>query len=652
MENTICRSLLVVAMFLVWAMTSGCDPNLAFVSGPVAPCNLQTSDTPTEVTQGAGSTANSQTSQATPKNPNKGIVKLVRNESGWQLLRDSKPYYINGAGGRGSLEMLAQLGGNSSRTWGIDDTEELLDRLDEAEKNGISVALGIWLEHERHGKMKYTQYDKVVEQIELTLKHVRDLKHHPAILVWGIGNEMEGEGDNPAIWSHIEHLSRLVKAEDPNHPVMTVIAEMGGKKIEAIHKLCPSVDIIGINSYSDSKTIPERYKNLGGTKPYIVTEFGPIGTWEVDKNDIDAIDEPTSTAKAKMYWENVNAFTKDKSHCLGSYAFLWGDKQEGTATWFGMLLPDGKRTGAADVMSEFWTGKKPSNFCPQIDSMTLQGSPHRKKDETVTVKLTASDPENDELNVRWVMTGEADSYATGGDKQVEPKELEGVFTSQDLNGATLKLPSEDGIYRIYAYVDDGHGAATANVSIRVIGDLTPLGEEVPKAELPLVILDEAGKQVTKEGVPYYVPSGFMGSTDALKVVQDCADDPKFGEHCTKVTYSKPDDWGGVVWQHPESDWGEKAGGFDLTGAKSLSFWAKGKNGGEEVKFGLGVIGRDKTYFDTAKKEVPTTLTDQWEEYSIDIAGKDLRRIKSGLFFSLAGQGEEGVEFYLDRVSYQ
>ena len=71
-----------------------------------------------------------------------------------------------------------------------------------------------------------------------------------------------------------------------------------------------------------------------------------------------------------------------------------------------------------------------------------------------------------------------------------------------------------------------------------------------------------------------------------------------------------------------------------------------------MKFGLGVIGRDKTYFDTAKKEVPTTLTDQWEEYSIDIAGKDLRRIKSGLFFSLAGQGEEGVEFYLDRVSYQ
>ena len=638
---------MIVALAFSCAMLLDCDRNLAFAQAPVA-SNNQAIGQATEVVKVGGLAGDN---QAVPAKPGKGIVKLVRNETGWQLLRDSEPYYINGAGGEGSLEMLSKFGGNSIRTWGVDDTQETLKRLDDAEKNGISVALGIWLEHERHGKMRYTEYDKVVEQIDLTIKHVRNLKHHPAILVWGIGNEMEGEGGNPAIWSHIEHLAQRVKAEDPNHPVMTVIAEIGGKKIEAIHKLCPSVDIIGINSYGGSSSIPERYKQLGGTKPYIVTEFGPIGTWEVPKNAIDAIDEPTSGAKAEMYRANVNAFTKDKEHCLGSYAFLWSDKQEGTATWFGMLLPDGKRTAAVDVMSEFWTGKKPENLCPVINSLTLEGSQRRKKDETVKVALTASDPENDKLNVRWVVTGEADSYITGGDKQAEPKELEGLFTSQDLSGATLKLPAEGGIYRIYAYVDDGNGAATANVSIQVEGDLAPIAEEVPKAELPFIILDELGKQVTEQGVPFYVPSGFMGSTDALKVVEDCKDDPKFGAHCTKVTYSKTDDWGGVVWQHPENDWGEKPGGFDLTGAKSMSFWAKGKAGGEVVKFGFGVIGKDQPYFDTAKKEVPVTLTNQWKEYVIDLEGKDLRRIKTGLFFSLAGQGEP-VEFYLDRVSFR
>jgi len=169
--------------------------------------------------------------------------------------------------------------------------------------------------------------------------------------------------------------------------------------------------------------------------------------------------------------------------------------------------------------------------------------------------------------------------------------------------------------------------------------------------LPFVIIDEPGKQTTAEGVPFYVPSGFMGSTDALAVAEDCKDDPKFGAHCTKVTYSKTNDWGGVVWQDAENNWGEKPGGFDLTGAKSLSFWAKGNKGGEEVKFGFGVIGQDQPYFDTAKKEVPITLTKDWKEYVISTEGEDLRRIKTGFFFSLAGQGSP-VEFFLDQVTFR
>lgn len=624
-------------------ISAGCEQN-NFQPGP----EISRTTKAIEMPQVAGLSND----QATAKKPSKGIVKLVRNETGWQLLRDDKPYYVNGAGGEGNLEMLAKAGANSSRTWGVDDTKETLARLDEAEKNGLSVALGIWLEHERHG-MDYSNYDEVVKQIDLTLKHVRDLKHHPAILVWGVGNEMEGDGSNPAIWSHIEHLAQLVKAEDPYHPVMTVIAEMGGNKIEAIHKLCPSVDIIGINSYGGAKTLAERYQRLGGQKPYIVTEFGPTGTWEVSKNSIDSIAEPTSTEKALTYRRNVQSFAADKEFCLGSYAFLWGNKQEGTATWFGMLLPDGKRTAAVDQMTEFWTGKKPANLCPEITSIKYDGKPNRQKNETLEVKLVTKDPEGDPLNVRWVVTGEADSYVTGGDKQAAPKEFNSAILESNLAGAKIKLPAESGIYRVYAYVDDGAngGAATANVSVRVKGDPKPLAEPGGKAKLPLVILDEPGSAAAEAGLPFYVPSGFMGSTDAMTVEPDCKDDPKFGDHCTKVTYNQAGDWGGVVWQHPENDWGKLPGGFDLTGAKKLTFWAKGKNGGEEAKFGVGVIGKDQPYFDTTKVEVPVTLEKEWKQFSIDLADRDLQRIKSGFFFSLAGQGDP-VEFYLDKIVFE
>jgi hypothetical protein len=89
----------------------------------------------------------------------------------------------------------------------------------------------------------------------------------------------------------------------------------------------------------------------------------------------------------------------------------------------------------------------------------------------------------------------------------------------------------------------------------------------------------------------------------------------------------------------------------LTGAKKLTFWARGKSGDETAKFGFGVIGRDQPYFDTAKKEVEMKLTDQWKQYSINCEGEDLQRIKSGFFFSLAGQGEP-VEFLLDRIVFE
>ena len=45
-------------------------------------------------------------------------VEVHQDASGhWQLLRDGEPYFIKGAGGDQSLEMLAAAGGNTIRTW-------------------------------------------------------------------------------------------------------------------------------------------------------------------------------------------------------------------------------------------------------------------------------------------------------------------------------------------------------------------------------------------------------------------------------------------------------------------------------------------------------------------------------------------------------
>src|SRR5690606_8393492 len=131
---------------------------------------------------------------------------------------------------------------------------------------------------------------------------VEKYRNHPALLMWVLGNEMEDpEGKNGAVWTAINGLARMVKEIDPNHPTMTVVAEIGGDKVKNFHALCPDVDILGLNSYGGVASLGGRYKKLGGTKPYIVTEFGPPGIWEIKKNDISAYPEPTSTEKAAIY---------------------------------------------------------------------------------------------------------------------------------------------------------------------------------------------------------------------------------------------------------------------------------------------------------------------------------------------------------------
>ena len=47
-------------------------------------------------------------------------VKLLKAGNGWSLSRAGEPHRIQGAGGTASLELLAGLGANSTRTWGID----------------------------------------------------------------------------------------------------------------------------------------------------------------------------------------------------------------------------------------------------------------------------------------------------------------------------------------------------------------------------------------------------------------------------------------------------------------------------------------------------------------------------------------------------
>ena len=565
-------------------------------------------------------------------------VELKQTETGWQLSRGGDPYFIRGAGGDASMSDLVAAGANSIRTW---DADGIDDRLDEAHRLGLSVTVGIWLGHERHG-FDYQDAAQVRKQFERAREMVLRYKDHPAVLLWGVGNEMEGfeAGDDPAIWRAVNDIAAMIKELDPHHPTMTVTAEIGGARISSVHERCPDIDIHGINSYGGGPSLVERYRKGGGSKPIVLTEFGPPGAWEVPKNAWGVPPEPTSTEKAAFYRQTYEtSIAGAPGLALGAYAFTWGHKMEATATWFGMFLPDGSRLGAVDVMTELWSGRPPADLAPTVEPLTVAGEPEAAPGDELEVRAVVADPEGGALRAQWALRPESSEYVTGGDFRAMMPDIEGAVLDGGPEGAKIRLPQEPGPYRLFLYAyDEGGNAATANVPLRVKGER--------RTPLPLNVYRDGF-----EGMPW-VPSGWSGATDELTLDGQNQDGPYEGEASIKMRFTGEVGWVSVAWQHPANNWGDQDGGFDLTGATALDFRARGAYGGERIDFGVGLIGDDKPHPDSGKKMVKgTVLEREWQRYSVPLRGLEMSSIKTGFVVTLVARRGSAVTVYLDDIRF-
>ncbi|MEL7298194.1 MAG: glycoside hydrolase family 2 TIM barrel-domain containing protein [Pseudomonadota bacterium] len=561
-------------------------------------------------------------------------VSVEQTESGWQLRRDGEVYIVNGAGGDQSLQALKDAGGNSIRLWDFADAGPIMD---EAHRLGLTVTLGIWLGHERHG-FDYRDEAQLAVQLERVREAVITYRDHPALLIWGLGNEMEGfaDGDNPAIWQAVNDAAKLVKSLDPHHPTMTVTADIGGERVRFVHEVCDAIDIHGINSYGGAPSLPARLEQAGARKPYLVTEFGSNGAWEVPLTDWGAPIEPTSGEKAASYAAayRANEATSD-SDSLGSYAFTWGSKIEITDTWMGMFLRDGSRLAAVDTMQELWSGQPPDNRAPALSALDLGDSNRFQPGEVIIARTSASDPDDDTATVDWRLLPESGELVTGGDARPIPPPIEVSINASTAGTAKIELPDTPGNYRLYATAYDGRGnAATANAPLQVIGE--------PRTYFPLSVYHE-----DLAGMPW-VPSGWMGETDALTLADSSA--AYDGDRAMQIRFTGRA-WAGIAWQHPANDWGTQPGGFDLTGAKRLELWARGEYGGEQVTFGVGLLEDDVAYPDSGKRQTKSIeLSDQWQRYEVSLRGLDLSRIKTGFVVTLTGR-QTAVTIYLDKIRF-
>ncbi|MGB0135733.1 MAG: hypothetical protein ACPF83_00715 [Flavobacteriales bacterium] len=393
-------------------------------------------------------------------------VEVKWDQDHWQFYRGGEPYYVRGVGGHVYLDEAVALGANSIRTWGIDNAKNVLD---EAHSKGLTVMLGFWMGHERHG-YDYSDAWAVEDQFKAFQKIVRELKDHPALLCWGVGNEMDLFYTDFNVWDAVERIAAMIKEEDPNHPSCVVTAGLDVAEVQMIQERAPSIDILGVNTYGDVENVITRMDMYGWDKPYMVTEWGPNGHWEVFKTTWGAPVEQTSSEKAASYKHRyLDCIAADKESCVGSYVFLWGQKQETTPTWYGVFLEDGSQTEALDNLHRAWKGEEPSNRAPVIESFTLNDqtaydsvtlSPGQK----VPVAALIVDPDGDELTFTWELLPESQFTKAGGDVERRPDAVQAAVSGGSDGKGMMRMPRIRGAYRLFVYAHDGKGsAATANL---------------------------------------------------------------------------------------------------------------------------------------------------------------------------------------------
>lgn len=403
-------------------------------------------------------------------------VEIKKVDGAFSILVNGKPFHVKGVGLEGGYyQELADAGGNSFRTWRSTDADK---ELAEAKKHGFMILMGLDLGKELHG-FDYNDEAAVKEQFERVKKTVNKYKDHPNVLAWAAGNELNLLFDekgglklvNPKTYTALSEIVDYIHEVDPHHPVTTTFAGMMKDHVEHALASAPQLDFLSYQVYGGVGEISKQVKESGIDRPYMVTEFGPMGHWEMPSTKWNREIEEPGGVKAKAFAERmtkgiVNA--KDGLQ-IGSYAFLWGQKQERTPTWYGFFHADGSHTARVDELTRLWTGKYPANRAPlvmsiKLDSKEPKANIYLKPGQTYTASIDVSDPENDPLKTTWTIMNEVGEKSEGGAFEQKPEEIKFVIKKSNSNSITFVTPSKKGDYRLFAYVYDGKGkVGDANV---------------------------------------------------------------------------------------------------------------------------------------------------------------------------------------------
>jgi len=407
------------------------------------------------------------------------VALLSTGDQRWELRVNDRPYEIrgvtfSGTGGPSAYDRdcadLAAIGVNTIRTWGTGkDTRALLDA---AHKHGLRVFLGLWFRHGQPGAEDDDRFDYLTDTAGIAAQHtaileaVRSYKDHPALLAWGVGNEvflnLPNDDAKLAYARVLEAASRDIKLLDPQHPLIAVDAFTLG--VPWIEKHCPSIDAHGINVYGPGiNGVAAALAKAGSTRPWLVAEYGSRGDWDTrpDANGVKL--ESSDDEKYRVIthaWNTALRPHREAGRCLGLFVFNYSNTTSYTNLKHGLLLGDSRRP-AWHAVREIYLGEKPSPALPRITRFSVKET---SPDGWLTVSLATLSPDESPLDVSFAgnirNTGTRRERDTIHALQSKPGPTAGTWL---INPAGLH-----GSLKIYALVKDPrHNVVTATTSAKL-----------------------------------------------------------------------------------------------------------------------------------------------------------------------------------------
>ncbi|MFD3790369.1 discoidin domain-containing protein [Streptomyces cyaneofuscatus] len=396
------------------------------------------------------------------------VVEVTGSQGDWQLTVDGSPYTVKGvtwgpsvADAERYMPDVKSMGVNTIRTWGTDATTKPL--LDTAAANGIKVIAGFWLQPGggpgSGGCVNYltdTAYKN--DMLAEFPRWVETYRDHEGVLMWNVGNESvlglqnccSGEAleqQRDAYTSFVNEIAKKIHDVDPKHPVTSTDAWTGAWPY--YKKNAPDLDLYAVNSYDAVCDIRSTWEQSGYDKPYIVTEGGPTGEWEVPDDANGVPEEPTDVEKATGYKSAWDCVQDHPGVSLGATLFHYGTEYDFGGVWFNLLPAGQRRLSYYAVKEAFGASTSGDDTPPVIGGFAVDNASAVPAGRTFRMSASVTDPDGDALGHQVLFSSK---YVDGNGSLTEAE-----FTDRGDGSFDVTAPDRLSVWKVYLESTDGQG---------------------------------------------------------------------------------------------------------------------------------------------------------------------------------------------------